>query len=123
MPYVLNWDHKNDCFVIGGTFHRGDVERLHRDIDAIVKLDRRPGNWHPVLLSHMNNDRKVHAVKLWRLVAKISLKDSKDFITEIWDDRDRWPTGYEHPDVEPDALRFYIEVWSSLDEPHGLIDR
>jgi ribosomal protein L7/L12 len=60
-------------------------------------------NWYPLLEKALNRGHKIHAIKLWRNVSNMSLKEAKDYMDEVFTSQ-RLPNGYDarYPDLCPD---------------------
>ena len=64
-------------------------------------------NWRPVLLSLVQADRKVDAVKLWSHVRGIDLEHALHEMDDVYAYRRPFPDGIEYPDLSDDVLSLY----------------
>lgn len=69
------------------------------------------GNWYPYLVELVSRGRAgngfIAAIKLWRCVARVGLKEAKDEIEAFMDKRKPMPDGTEYPDISDEDLAWF----------------
>jgi hypothetical protein len=78
--------------------------------------DEKLHNWYPLLEMALNRGYKFPAIKLWRNVAHVGLKEAKDYMDEVFASQ-RLPNGYDnrYPDILPDDYhRAKAEIYRDI---------
>lgn len=120
MPYSIQWNEEKEGFVVIGLVTGPEWAQFKLDLDEA--RNNQPGiiaNWHEpfTLLIHcLKNPRPgisapiLYAIKMWRFISNMPLKEAKDFVEGIVAGRVTEPKGNEYPDIIPGECEYYAKA-------------
>lgn len=89
-----------------------ELPAFRKALDAeIRRMPGTPRNWLPLFMALIGtmqasqglNHEKIAAIKLWRMVSRVGLKDAKDYVEGVAAKLIAEPNGNEFPDLMFDA--------------------